>query len=118
MSSNKTMTELVIEMNNGPVTLEQLQKLNEDKTPAGQAAYLAAATQFTEHSGSYANKMLATLQREQAAQPMMITATIAQQSEALERIEDTLEGTLRHVRAANAALRSASRPWWMRFLCC
>jgi hypothetical protein len=117
--SNKTVEQLVTEMNNPPVTLEQLQKLEADKTPAGRAAYLAAAAQFTEHSGSSADKLLEALKREDATQSVTVAATIAQQSKKLDDIEQTLEGTLRHVRAANAALRAATRrPWWMRFLCC
>ena len=118
MNTEKTIEQLVAEMNNRPVTLEQLQKLEEDKTPAGRAAYIAAVGQFMEHSRTSANKMLAALEREQAA-PVTVAATIAQQSQKLDEIEETLERTLSHVRAGNAALRAASRrPWWMRFLCC
>lgn len=116
-ASEKTMNELVREMNANPVTLEQLTALEQDKTPAGREAYLQAAKKFVEHAGSTADKMLVALKREQ--EPQTVAAQIARQSETLDNVEANLEATLHHVRAANKALREATkRPWWMRFLCC
>ncbi len=109
------MNELVVEMNNRPVTLAQLKALEQDTTPAGRVAYLEAAKKFVEHAGVSATKMLAALEREQ--EPM--AGIVARQSETLDNVEANLEATLRHVRAANASLRGAQkRPWWMRFICC
>ncbi len=97
-------------------TLEQIQALKEDTTPAGREKFFQAVANFTENADKFANEKMAELKGD----PVVASKTSIQRSSAqLDNIEANLEATLRHVRAANAALRSTGRrPWWARFLCC
>lgn len=97
-------------------TLEQIQALKEDNTPAGREKFLKAATAFTENAGKFANEKMAELERD----PVVVAANTIQRSSAqLDAIEANLERALRNVRKANAGLRAGlKRPWWMRFICC
>ena len=114
MTENKTMDQLVLEMNTPPFTQEQLKKLYEDTSPEGRDAYLKAVNSFLDHAKKSAEEIKAALDREEQCDPVLI---LARQSENLNAVEKSLEGALRHVRAANANLRKAGkRSWW--WICC
>ena len=97
------------------VTLEQvIVALAEDKTPEGRAVFLKAVEIYNAQALARVTEIKAALDNDVNTQ---VALTIREQGEKLGKIEQDLEGALRNVRKANAALRGA-QPWWVRWFVC